>query len=244
MRQFFLPPEAIRDGWAVLQNESFHHLHHVLRLQPGTEILVADGRGARYKAVLESVEKSKALARILEPLPFEAVGPRLRLAVCVSKGAAFEETLDACTQLGVAEFLPLLSERTVVRLKDSEFPSKLKRWRKIVEGAAEQCNTPFIPLIREPLKLAQASSILAQGPCLWAWEGQGGSLAEFPSIPRGGMLNLVVGPEGGFSPAEIDLGRSWGASMVSLGSSLLRAPVACARLVTLTQVLFEQGRQS
>ena len=149
MRQFFLKPEAIKDGWAVLDGEAFHHLK-VLRAKPGEELLLCAGPGKRHRAVLEAFEQGKALARVLESWPLGPVGPRIRLAACLSKGAAFEETLDACTQLGVAEFLPLVSERTVVRLEPKDHPGKLKRWRKLVEAAAEQSNGDEVPTVFEP----------------------------------------------------------------------------------------------
>jgi 16S rRNA (uracil1498-N3)-methyltransferase len=241
VRQFFLPGKAFENGKARLEGDAFFHLSRVLRSRPGDELLLAGPQG-RWKAVLTVVEKAWAEAELREAVAAPTGGPRLRLAACLTKGGAFEDTLDACTQLGIVEFLPLISERTVVRLKPSEYASKMARWSKILTGAAEQSNQPEVPMIHAPRNLAAAEEEFRRGITLWAWEGLSGNLQQsLGPIPSADPVNLVVGPEGGFTESEVSFARALGVTLVTLGRGLMKAPVAAARLVSLVQFRLAQN---
>jgi 16S rRNA (uracil1498-N3)-methyltransferase len=233
MRQFFVRAEAVAGGRARLDDPAaLWHLRRVLRLAPGERLRLADERGRRWEAVLEQDSGGEASFRLLAELPAEELLPPLALAVALARGGAFEECLDLGTQLGATLFQPLATERTQVRLEAKDLPGKLERWGRIVREASKQCNRALPPQVLAPCPLESLAPQLKGERALLAWEKGGQPLEQaLEGLAPGAGLWLLVGPEGGFSPAEADWACQAGALPVSLGPRLLRTPVACAALL-------------
>ena len=169
--------------------------------------------------------------------------PPVRVTLCLGmlKAAKFEVALQKCTELGVAAFVPLLTERAV---RDEVSEAKRRRWRGILAEAVEQCGGSRLPELVAPQSLAQALSDLPPGViALFPWEqtrelSLRAALEEAVSqagvVERISEVRLFIGPEGGFSPSESALAERSGARLVTLGRRILRAETAAIVASALT----------
>jgi 16S rRNA (uracil1498-N3)-methyltransferase len=216
-----------------LPPEVAHQARDVLRLGFGDTLRLLDGAGGEYPAQVIEVSRKRVLVRLgarEEGLP----DPPARVTLCLGmlKAAKFEVALQKCTELGVAAFVPLLTERAV---RDEASEAKLRRWRGILAEAVEQCGGSYLPDLSAPQSLSQALSDLPSGGiALFPWEEtREPSLraALEDAVTQAGAeriseVRLFIGPEGGFSPTEAELAERHGARLVTLGRRVLRAETA------------------
>src|SRR5262249_33596971 len=201
-----------------------------------------DGAGGEYLAQLIEVSRKRVLVRLgarKKGLP----DPPVRVTLCLGmfKAAKFEVALQKCTELGVAAFIPLLTERAV---RDEVSEAKRRRWRGILAEAVEQCGGSYMPGLTGLVSLSQALSDLPRGGiALFAWEGTRApslratleeAIALAGGIEQMPEIRLFIGPEGGFSPAEATLAERHGARLVTLGQRILRAETAAIVASALT----------
>ncbi len=151
--------------------------------------------------------------------------------------------IQKATELGVWEICPVLTERTVAQVPDERRQSRLRRWQAIAREAARQCGRQHIPAISGIVSLAAFWEQLAPGfRGLVCWEQEERGLKDYlrsTEPPGSAPVYLFVGPEGGFSQAEVSQGLERGAVAVSLGRRILRAETA--GLVGLSLILYEWG---
>jgi 16S rRNA (uracil1498-N3)-methyltransferase len=239
MQRFFLLDTPMATGQTVDLAPLAHQLHTVLRLTSGAEIILLDGAGYEYVTRLERIERRTAIGRVLaqRPAPGEP-NVQLTLYQCSLKADKFEWVLQKGAELGVCSFVPVLSERSVVRPATSLL-NKYDRWRAILREAAEQCGAVRIPTLCPPLHWGQAIQ-QAQGLRLLPWEGAAGvgapGLGERLPRPLGThpiAVSLLVGPEGGVSTAEASAAQAAGWHVVSLGRRVLRAETAAIAAITI-----------
>ncbi len=240
MHRFFVPPEAIRQGQVRFPKPAARQMARVLRLRPGDMVAVLDGRGSLYRVILQRVERDEAVGRVVERE--DASGePRVSLALYAAliKGSRFEWIVQKGTELGVARFVPMVTERTVVR--DLPLSShRMARWERIAQEAAEQCGRARVPQIVEPVTFAAACQQAATadlGLIGWAGESRRSLASLFTDRP--GDVALLIGPEGGFTPEEVALARAQGLLPFSLGPRTLRAETAA--IVAVTLVMYHAG---
>lgn len=235
MKRIHVPPDRIEDGLARAGDEARHHLLSVLRLAPGAEVEVFDGRGRVYEGrVREDGDIALGASRELPPLP------PVTLAQALVRGEKLDLVVQKATELGVSRVVPVAMERSVVKLDARRGEERAVRWRKIAAEAARQCGRADVPDVEPPRSLsgflAQARARGEDVAALWEGPGErlGSWLADHP-----GALALVVGPEGGIAPAELSLLRGAGAAPVSLGPRILRTETA--GLAALAVVLHARG---
>lgn len=221
MQRLAISPSQIQDRHITLTPEQYHYLVRVLRLQTGDRFIALDGRGGAWWATLD--QKNAELGEILK---FETELPvAVTLIVAMPKGSGFEEIVRQGTELGVAVFQPVTSDRTL--LKPS--PHKLQRWRKIATEAAEQCERAIIPTIGDPVPFTEAIQRLAATPTQ-GYIAAARSEAVLPLITalpsEADAIALATGPEGGWTHAEIEMAIATGFQPVSLGKRILRAVTA------------------
>jgi 16S rRNA (uracil1498-N3)-methyltransferase len=249
--RFLLRERAPAAGATLdLPAEVAHQVRDVLRLGPGAGITLLDGAGWEYPAEIVEIDRKRVAVRVGEPAPGQAEPP-VRVVLCqgMLKAAKFELVLQKGTELGVAAFVPLLSERAVAAT-EATGAAKRQRWERILSEAMEQCGGTRLPALAEPRPLMH---LLAETPpeviALFPWE-------EEHEIPlqsalheaiqaRGGLervaeVRLFIGPEGGFSAGEAALARRHGAIPVTLGRRILRAETAAIVAVALTLAMLER----
>ena len=250
MHRLFVPPEQLHaSGRIRLTPEQARHLGAVLRLKPGEEIEVFDGKGARFRAWLEEApELDAAVLRLAESLPegpLRAVD--VTLVQALAKGEKMELIIQKATELGAARIVPLSSERAVVRLDAERGGSKAERWRRVAQEAARQCGRADVPRIDEPLGWEGVLGLLRDEPgrrgLLLDPEAVGaaaGTALRLGAAARGARRVLIaVGPEGGFSAEERARALGGGMIPVSLGPLVLRTETA--GLAALSVVLHVHG---
>lgn len=227
-------PNQIRNGWAELTSSQQHYLRRVLRLKDGDSLIIMNGRGQSWQAQLEntSVQLSQPLQESRE-LSFN-----LTLMVALPKGNGFEEIVRCCTELGVNTFVPIISERTI--LKPSQ--QKLERWRRIATEAAEQSERQIVPLILNPLNIATALTKVnkpnTQG-YICVTRRESSYLLTHLQNSLANNLIILTGPEGGWTTHEEEQAIALGWQPVSLGHRILRAITAPIAAVSVTTAMIE-----
>lgn len=248
MHHFFLPPELFKQERINFPPPQARQIRQVLRLAAGERVLALDDLGWAYELELVEIKPTGVEARMVQKLPASGE-PRthLTMLLCLSQREKFEWMLQKCTEVGVSTFVPVISARSLVRATDV-VEKKMERWRSILREAAEQCGRGRIPGLHAPCYLADALSkktpATPTSPLrLVLWEGERGTSLGDALIPITNhpqpSLQLLVGPEGGFSPEEITLAGSAGYQPVSLGKRILRMETAA--LVAAAIVLYQCG---
>ena len=239
MRRFTLPPERVVDGRVTFDREESRHLTRVLRLQPGDTVVATDGAGRDYTVRLDSVGDA-ATGTVLAVERGAAESPlAITLVQGIPKGDKMEAIVRAATELGVACVRPALCERTIVRLEPARWRERARRWQRVAREAAKQCGRAVIPEVEAPRPLAECLLGVSADLGLCCWEGGGLPLSDAlasPASPRSALL--VVGPEGGLAPGEVEAARAGGLTIVSLGPRILRTETAGPAMVAILQSRF------
>ena len=238
MHRLMAETAALGEERPVLSREAANHLK-VLRPKDGEEIELFDGRGSsrvyRYsRAGGGLVAREKAATSAPRPAP-------LVLFACVTKGSRWDWTIEKATELGATKIVPVVSERTVVRVAPQERAAKRGRWMRVAEEAARQSDAKWLPEILEPVSFADSLALVAETDCYV------GALTNPPPEPllaavakRRGIFNraeradrvegekpvaMFVGPEGDFTPDELAALLEI-ATPTSFGPTILRAETA------------------
>ena len=234
MHRLFVPPEQIAD-LVRLDPAQSRHLEVVLRLGPGAELEVFDGRGARWPARIEAPGMLR-LGRRADP---ERGAADVWLAQALAKGEKLDLVVQKATELGARRILPLAAERSVVRLDEDRAERRAARLRRIAQEAARQCGRSDVPEVSAPCTLADLAVLLRAEPdrrgLLLDPEERALRLSQ---AARGASrLLLAVGPEGGFTPAERAGAAAAGFAPVTLGSRVLRTETAGLAALAIVQHL-------
>ncbi|GFN22521.1 16S rRNA (uracil(1498)-N(3))-methyltransferase [Thermanaeromonas sp. C210] len=239
---FFIPPEELRQKRIVLSGETGHHASRVLRLNIGEEISVADGRGTSFKARVVAVRPGEVVAELLEPLPSNDPPLSITLLQGLPKGDKMELIIEKATELGVSRIVGLLTERVIIKLDEEAAARKKDRWCKVARAAARQSRRASIPLVEGPCSLEEALNGMAPETLLlvpWEEERQRGLKEALSAVDFSRPLAILVGPEGGLTPAEVDRARRAGGIVVGLGPRILRTETA--GLACLAVLMYEGG---
>ncbi|MEE4218353.1 MAG: RsmE family RNA methyltransferase [Xanthomonadales bacterium] len=209
-------PLALEPGEAItLTGKPAHYLGRVLRVTPGQSIVLFNGDGCDYACEVRQPGKNSLTLGVLSRLPAKPESPlHIIVAQAISRGERMDQTLQKCTELGVMAFQPLWSERVEVRLRGEKLARRHSHWEGVVISACEQSGRAVIPQVLPP--------------------GAGERLAN---AAQGQSIELAVGPEGGFSAAELDMMASAGIMPVSLGPRILRTETAAPAAVAVLQAL-------
>lgn len=231
MHRFFIPPEWINKPKVTLVGEVAHQIKNVLRLQPGRKIVVLDNLGQEYQVTLAHVANNVVVGEITAAQPVSSE-PQLSLSLYQGtlKAHKFELVLQKGTELGISEFVPVISERSV--LADVEaVDEKRMRWERILREAAEQYGRGSLPELRPAMMFTQACQRAGKttGLKLLAWEdaeatGLKTTLTQITEKPA--RVCLFIGSEGGYSLDEARLAHGYGVQPVWLGRRILRAETA------------------
>jgi 16S rRNA (uracil1498-N3)-methyltransferase len=233
MVRLFVSPEKLQGSRATIDEDAHRHLIKVLRLAPGAAIQVFDGAGTVIEARIESVGKSSV--EIVLGERFAVPGPRCAITLLQSlpRGERMDFIVQKTTELGVARIVPVITEFGMVKPSANQ----RRRWLTIAREAARQCGRADIPDIADCLALAPALAKFAgkESARFILWEGE--RTRPFRAALAAGPADVVllVGPEGGFSHAEVGVANKAGFEPVSIGPRILRAETAAMVAVALAQ---------
>lgn len=243
LHRFFVAGAVASGEVRIEEPGDLHHLRDVLRLSPGDEIAVADSSAKQAVARLTSVDESAASAEVVRALP-DIFEPDVTLIQGLSRGPKMDLVMQKATEIGIRRISPLVMKRSVVKLDARERRDRADRWRKIVAEAAKQSQRATLPKIDEPRDFAQLDDVLAGlDVVLVPWEeSDGAGVGE--ALCRAGAtstsrVGIVIGPEGGMEPAEVEALMARGAVPVTLGPTILRTETAA--IVATALVAYELG---
>lgn len=211
----------------ALTGAEAHHAAVVRRVRSGEEVTVGDGRGVWLDAVCENVTPKEVIVRVkarrVEPQP----SPRLVLVQALAKGDRDELAVQAATELGVDEIVPWQASRSVSRWEGPKVAKGVARWEAITREAAKQAHRAWIPDVSAPVTTQQLAARAAEASVLVLEPTADATLTAQLLAPVGERdVVLVVGPEGGIAPEELDVLVAAGAVLVRLGETVLRTSTA------------------
>jgi 16S rRNA (uracil1498-N3)-methyltransferase len=222
-------PQALKLGQQLeLEAEPAHHLLTVLKGRVGHSLELFNGDGCNYRGLLKHVERARAWVDIAEQSEHEAEPALvLTLVQAVCRGEKMDWVVQKAVELGVSQIEPIFSERTEVHLSDERSDKRLKHWRAIAVAACEQSGRTRVPEVSAPvefkawlsariLERARATSLMLEPK----------ASHRLREMPQSQHVQILVGPEGGFSERELDLAREHGVSAVRMGPRVLRTETA------------------
>jgi 16S rRNA (uracil1498-N3)-methyltransferase len=229
--RFFVGIPLVADEVVTLPDEVTRHVQ-VLRLAPGDPIALFNGAGGEYAGEIASVEKRVATARVGERRDVEAEPPyRLTLAQGIAGSDKMDWLIEKAVELGATGFVPLQTAKGVVRLSGERAERRRAHWQRIVQAACEQCGRNRLPEVAPSREFGAWLDALPPTPADGEWRVLLSPRASLPfdglpaRAPKG-EVTLLIGPEGGLSPAEEDAARAHGFVAVSLGPRVLRTETA------------------
>ena len=225
-----------------LPEDEAEHLVRVLRLGVGDEVDVFDGRGGLWRAEVVHAGKKSASVRLIEPgAPARELGVQLSLVISVLKGDKIDDVVRDAVMLGVTSIRPVISERSEISLAIIARSARIARWQRIAVASAKQCGRAVVPAIHSAAPLdwylnekAAAARVLCVEPSATL-----GDVRPVQAIPRSSAVDLIVGPEGGWSVTEVASALDSGAILMSLGGRTLRADAV--PIIALTALLTTWG---
>ena len=231
MYRHLTPTENLMADTCAIGREEARHLQTVLRVKPNDRIQLFDGQGHTREVTVTAAEKrgltvTAAVAVVEHP---RAACP-LTLFVCVSKGKRMDWTVEKAVELGVSEIVPVISDRTIVRVGADDADAKADRWMRVAEEAARQCGAAWLPQIHPPTTFSDSLARVGEvSPVFVAALSPGAALLRdaVSACPPPKQAGWFVGPEGDFTPDELGALLKAGAIPVSLGQNVLRAETAC-----------------
>lgn len=241
--RLYIPRPLERGEFCAATPGQARYIQSVMRMREGDTLLVFNGTGREYEAVVRQSPEGLSL----EIGAFRTVSPgRIEITLCqaIPKAEKLDGIIRRATELGAGRLVPFLAERSIPRWPAAKAQLKRERWQKIAVEAARQCGRTDIPEIAEiaaydeMLQLARAGAL---NLILWEEEADRGirEILRDPAHARTRDFLLVVGPEGGFSRDEVDRACAAGLLPVSLGKTVLRVETAALSVLAILQ--YEKG---
>jgi 16S rRNA (uracil1498-N3)-methyltransferase len=235
-----LTPGAIVE----LPRETASHLAKVLRARSGDPLILFSGDGREYAGAVESVRGPRVTASVGNGAEVDRESPlAITLVQCVPRGDRMDFIVQKATELGVTRIVPVLSQRSVVRLDAAQAESKAAHWRAVVINACEQCGRNRVPAIAAPVPLIEyLGSSAAAGAGTPAAGSPAARFVLEPDLEAAAApaaldtaAHVAVGPEGGFGDEELEAFRIAGFRRLRLGPRILRTETAAIAALTWLQ---------
>ena len=241
MQQFFAEPSWIRENKIFMQGSDVNHIRNVLRMKPGEDVRVNDGRGKTYLCCISSYEEQTAVLDILKELDSDTELPsRIILFQGLPKGDKMEWIVQKAVELGVYAIVPFAAKRSVVKLDEKKAAKKQARWQLIAKGAAEQSGRGIIPEVSTVRTFAEALGMAGELDVVLIpyelEEGMKETARVLENIECGQSVGIFIGPEGGFEEEEVECAKEAGAYAITLGKRILRTETA--GLTTLSVLMY------
>jgi len=253
MPRFFVSPKDIKGNEVLIRGGEAKHIVTVLRKMKGDEIDIFDGYGNEIRARILEIDTSGGLPTIKANIITQKrreTEPKLKITLfqSIPKGNRIDFIIQKSTEIGVSEIVPITTERTIVKLDCKRIKERVLRWQKIAQEAAKQSRRSAIPKVGPVLDFSQALKEFSErkpqmGIIAWEMEEKNRLREVLRSSVGCGIshfhLAVFIGPEGGFTPEEVEKAKRVGVVPVSLGSRILRTETA--GLVVATAALYESS---
>jgi 16S rRNA (uracil1498-N3)-methyltransferase len=224
---FLVPPGDLTAGLMTLSGPEGHHAAAVRRLRTGERADVSDGAGTLAEGVVTGVGKDSVTLDIRTVHTIPSPQPRLTVAQALPKGDRGELAVELMTELGVDAIIPWAAERSITKWQAERGAKALARWRATAREAAKQSRRAWLPEVTDLATTAALARRVSTAYAIVLEADAPARLHELP-VPATGEVLLLVGPEGGISPAERGALRACGAIEARLGPTVLRTSTAGA----------------
>lgn len=226
MPRFFVNNPLSVGDTAVIDGADARHVGGALRMAVGEALTLCDGIGTDYACTITTVGKDTVEATVDAAAP-TASEPTLAVTLYMGmpKGDKLELIIQKAVELGVTAIVPVITTRSIVRVSGKDAEKKQVRLQRIAAEAAGQSGRGIIPRVEAPIAWKAALSRLANENTLLCYEGGGAPIGTLVT-PADTAVSLVVGPEGGFDPAEVDAVTAAGGRIATLGPRILRCETA------------------
>ena len=230
-----------------LPADTASHLAKVLRARAGDELILFNGDGYESNGTIDTVRGSRVSASVGDSRPVDRESPvGITLVQCVPRGDRMDFIVQKATELGVARIVPVLSQRSVVRLDKSQAESKAIHWQAVAVSACEQCGRNRLPAIEAAQPLLNYLGESAPGAATrLVFDPESAvhpdTAAQNPRKASDAAMTsaeIAIGPEGGFASDELEAFRVAGFTRVGLGPRILRTETAAIAAVVWLQVRF------
>ena len=234
---FYIPPQDIAGSEATLTGDELRHARLTLRLGTGDAVRIVDGEGVSWNALIQSMNKEKITLTLsdkeVEPIP----SFKLTIAMGIVQGDRFDWAIQKGTELGASAFLPLITERTEVKLKGGW--KRLPRLQRVIVSASKQCGRSRFPTMSEPVSLKELETDPYDLSVAF-WEEKTvrhlKEVTEEIEPPESALM--VIGPVGGLTVDEVELLKDKGFKVAGMGSRVLRTETAVTVGAALMQYLW------
>jgi 16S rRNA (uracil1498-N3)-methyltransferase len=235
VHRFYIAPAQWNPEALTLNNAQAHHARDVLRLKTGDRVALFNGRGHEITAEISEIDRDGLSLRKLHEARTPPMRCRITLAQAIPKGKNMELIVQKAVEIGAAEIVPLISERTVVHLESRNAAAKQAKWQSVAIEAAKQCGQNWLPDVRlpeTPRDFFRGSAATADLKLIGSLQSDARHLKmiladyEHEHLGRPRSILICVGPEGDFTPAELNLARTHGCQPITLGPIILRVETA------------------
>lgn len=252
MHRFFLAPEACGEQELLLPPEESHHAAQVLRVRVGDRVVVLDGAGQELMGEVAAVAKRSVRLRVMNRQRHAPATCQVTLLQAVTRGKTMDLILQKATELGAHRVVPILAERSVAQFDDAAAGDKLEKYEATVVEAMKQCGSPWRTKIERPVTPAAYLARAEKFDLVFLASLQSGARhprhyfehfrQDQQRLPR--SMALWIGPEGDFTPAEINAIAGQGALAISLGPLVLRSETAAIYGLSILNYEIQAGTQA
>ncbi len=234
MHRFYIAPAEWNPAALNLSGTEAHHARDVLRMKTGERLVVFNGHGHEVTAEIAEIDRAHISLRKLHEARTPSLPCRITLAQAIPKGKNMELIVQKAVEIGASEIVPLISERTVVHLETDDAAQKQRKWQSIAIEAAKQCGQNWLPDVQLPQTPRDffARTVTADLQLIGSLQSDAHHLKilladyerEHARRPR--SVLICIGPEGDFTPAELNVARGHGCQPITLGPIILRVETA------------------
>lgn len=237
LTRLFVPIALATDSTVELPADTAAHMVRVLRARSGDELILFNDTGSEYQGSIESIRGTRVHVSLTQGRAVDRESPlSVTLVQAIPRGDRMDFVIQKATELGVARIVPVLSSRSVVRLNERQYESKLDHWRGVAISACEQCGRNRLPLIDPPQELLDHLGASSSIALRWVLDPESAESAPLDVAPA--QIEVTIGPEGGFSTQELEAMRLAGLRSLRLGPRVLRTETAALAALTFLQTRF------
>lgn len=237
--RFYIPDDIKCNQKLRLPDEASSHIARVLRMKLDQRIILFNGQGGEYLAVINNIQRNRVTVQIESFNDKDIESPlKITLIQCISRGERMDYTIQKCVELGVSSIQPVFSQRGMVKLDQKRAQRKIEHWQKVAISACEQSGRNTIPRVHTPLKIVTSLQQQLENDALKLVMHTSETTEPFkltqvnPPIKR---CVLLAGPEGGLTDEEVRLAGEKEFKIIQLGPRVMRTETAALALISILQ---------
>ena len=235
---FYAPDMVKSDNSIILAGTEFHHIIHVFRKKEEDEITLSNGKGLLARGIIENIKKKELTVSITRIIVMQKSQPQIAVAFPLLKNKHDNMIVEKLTELGVTDFFPIITERTVRKPSNKT----VEKFSKVAITAMKQCDNAFLPQIHKTQSIPELLENMEEYIPVTALEiGKHKTLNEIIANTKERSICIIIGPEGGFDKGEIEYLQKKQVTTFTLGNHILRAETAAIASVSQLVGLFLQN---